>query len=205
MSGRSRPVMLKSSLLLPLAIFLLCVSSSCTSTEQLRNQEIDYALKLSTEHAEKQDYGRAIEILEAALRKLHFEQKLQYNLGYLYMQNKDYQKATTSFALLVDEYPKHIGYRMAYAGALSLGGAVDQAITQWKTVLEIDAYHETAAMLLLQNLIQEQRFEEGYELASDLYDKQMFSKELFHMMAEAERGTGRGDGTSYDAIASAYE
>lgn len=197
--------MLKSSLLLLLAIFLLCISSSCTSTEQLRNQDIDHALKLSTEHAEKQDYRQAIEVLETALQKLHFEQKLQYNLGYLYMLSKDYQKATTSFALLVDAYPKHIGYRMAYAGALSLGGAVDQAITQWKTVLEIDAYHETAAMLLLQNLIQEQRFEEGYELARDMYYKQMFSKELLHMMAETERGTGRGDGTSYDALASAYE
>lgn len=187
-----------------LVVMMVCfVFSSCRSTGSWSQDEVDAVIVRASVLVDGGDVERALAVYEDAVKRIGQDHRLLYNMGVLYAQAGNFSRALELLDLLNTLTEQaNTRYLKAQGGVAAASGSYDEAISTWLHVLSLDPLEVDIRSRVVEVLMERQRFEEAYQVAMETYALRLFSKQLFEQLAVLEDKTGRGDGSSWETIAS---
>jgi len=98
------------------------------------------------------------------------------NLGYSYLNIKQFEEAIDIFSRLLKYYPDDIEAKVALANTLYASGDIDKAREEFKKIIEQSPKDTRSAMKLAEILAAEQHYEEGISVCRQILLKEPHNK-----------------------------
>jgi tetratricopeptide (TPR) repeat protein len=187
-------------------ILLLSVVFSCRSAQELRKSAVDEVIAEATILRASGEYSGVAALYESAASEYGEDARVWYNLAVAYAEVGNLGKSLETFGILNELTGRtNTKYLQAESSLAYEMGLVDHAVELWTEVVALDPMESEVRFKLIEVLSESGRYEQAYAQAMELYKAGGFGKDLFNDLATLERETGRGDGTSWNILASTYE
>lgn len=182
---------------------LIGLYSSCLSGKALESSAIDAVVAEATSKESLGDHDGAIGLYLEALDRYPNSPRLLYNLAIAYADKGRYNDSLATLERLNRSTNRsNTKYLRAQGGIAAFSGDIDTALDCWRTVVELDPLDFESRDRLIDALMERESYEDAYRYALEAYGLHYFEKSLFEKLAILEKVTGRGDGESWELIAS---
>lgn len=194
----------KGRLIILLVGFALLLTAGCSSSKIAQERYVNQVIANQQAVVDQHDYQQAVEPYRQALKRYPNDERLLYNLGYLYLAQSAYEQAQEVFIHLTTLNPQHTQALLALASAFDLAGERESAQQEWARALVLEPNQVELAYRLIESLKESNQVEAATEVACGLYHQGHYNARLFTLLADLAELNETGSGAAWAALAELY-
>lgn len=183
---------------------VLLFTASCSSSTLAQERNVNRVIAQQQSLVDERKYQAAVEAYLLALERYPNNERLLYNVGYLYLALSEYEQAQAIFAHLIRLKADDTQALLASASAFDLAGNAAGAQQQWAKIVELEPEQIELAYRLIESLQESGQLDAAIEVARGLYDQGHYNARLFTLLSDLAELREAGSGAAWAALAELY-